>query len=104
MLMSLPNISVAGSLTPTKLPRLLLIFLTPSTPSRSGMVIYLLRLVLLLLEIAPHQNIEQLIGAAELDIRFHHHRIPTLHYRILNLMRMNGLLLVDSRPEILALQ
>src|SRR5947208_16650659 len=36
MLISFPNISDAGSLIATKLPRLLLIFLDPSKPSRMG--------------------------------------------------------------------
>src|SRR4030095_10024693 len=64
----------------------------------------LLRQALVLLEGAPDQNIEKLIRSAELHISFHHYRVPALHDRILNFVRVDGLLVVDSGPEIFALQ
>src|SRR6266403_1520200 len=64
----------------------------------------LLRQVLVLLEIAPYQNVEKLIGSPQFDISFHHDRVPALHDRILNFVRMDGLVVVDSVPEIFALQ
>src|SRR4029453_8184638 len=64
----------------------------------------LLRLVLFFLEIAPDQNVKKLVGPAELHVRPHHHRIPPLHDRILNFMRVDRALIVDPRPEILALE
>jgi len=58
----------------------------------------------LFLEVAPYQNVKKLICPAELDISFHHHRIPTLHDWILNFVRADGLLVVNPSSEIFALQ
>ena len=56
------------------------------------------------LQIASDKIVEKLIGPSELDVGFDHHRVPALHDRILNLVRVNRLLLVDAGAEILALQ
>ena len=59
---------------------------------------------LLFLQIAADEIVEELISSAEFHVGLDHHRIPALHDRILNLMRVNRMLLVDARAEILALQ
>src|SRR4030095_14484318 len=64
----------------------------------------LLRQSFLPLEVAPYQNIKKLVRSTELDIRFHHYRVPALHDRILNFVCPDGLLFVNPGPEILALQ
>ena len=37
---------------------------------------------LLLLQLAADEQVEQLIGAAELDVGLHHHRVPALEQRV----------------------
>src|SRR6266536_1701004 len=64
----------------------------------------LLRQTFLFLEVAPYQNIKKLVRSAELDIGFHHHRVPALHDRILNFVGTDGLLVLNPVPEILTLQ
>ena len=62
------------------------------------------RLPFLALQIAPDENIEKLIGAADFHVRLHHHRIPALHDRILDFVQMHRLAALDAPLEILALQ
>ena len=104
MLISFPNMSEAGSLTATKLPRLLLIFLEPSKPSRIGREKRPAAAGPLLLKVAPDQDVKKLVRSSELDVSFHHDRVPALHNRILYFVGVDGLLIVDSRLEIFALQ
>ena len=56
------------------------------------------------LKIASDQDVEKLVGSAQLDISFYHHRVPALHDRILNLVGMDRLLMVDAGAEIFALE
>ena len=64
---------------------------------------HLLVLALLVLEIATDEDIEELVGASEFNIRLDHHRIPSLHDRVLDLMGAHGKSLVDPLSKILAL-
>ena len=65
---------------------------------------YLLRHGLFSLKIASDQNIKKLVCPSEFHVGLHHHRIPSLHNWILNFVRADGLLLIDSRLEVFALQ
>ena len=56
----------------------------------------LLWLSLVLLQLAPDENVEELIGPAEFDIGLHLDRIPALHDGILNLVRANRLLVLQD--------
>src|SRR6266536_3705716 len=51
----------------------------------------LLRNAFLLLEVAPYQDVKKLVRSSELDIGFHHYRVPALHDRILNFVRADGM-------------
>ena len=62
------------------------------------------RLAFFLLQIAPDQDVEKLIGAAEFDIGLDLDGIPALHDRILDFVSVDRLLLFDPVPEIFALQ
>ena len=74
----------------------MLIFLDAIEPFEDGQdKNNLLRLAFLFLEIAADENIEELIGAAQFHVGLHHDRIPALHDRILNFVRVDRLLLVD---------
>src|SRR4029077_10254263 len=64
----------------------------------------LLGLAFFLLKVAANQNVEELIRPAEFDIRFHHHRVPALHDRILNLVRVDRLLLVYPLAKVISLE
>src|SRR4029453_6372391 len=64
----------------------------------------LLRQTFLPLEVAAYQDVKKLIRSAKLDIRFHHHRVPALHDRILNFVCADGLVVVNPGTEVLALQ
>src|SRR5213075_485756 len=103
MLISLPNISDAGSVSPTKLPRLLLIFIAPSRPSRIGKTKTTCWLAFVFLKIAADEAVEKLIGSTQFHIGFHHDRIPALHDWVLNLVRVDRMAFVDPIPEIFAL-
>ena len=50
----------------------------------------------LALQIAPAQQVEQLICAAQLQIRTHHDRVPTLHQGIEELMDADRLVVSDA--------
>ena len=63
----------------------------------------LLLLALLPLEIAPDEDVEELVGPAQLDIRADHHRVPALHDGILELVKAHRFPLLVARLEILAL-
>ena len=64
----------------------------------------LLRLAFVLLKIAADETVEKLIRPSELNVRFYHDGIPSLHDRILNLVSMDGVAFVDAVPKIFALE
>ena len=48
-------------------------------------------LAVVLLQRAAHQQVELLVGAAELDIGLQRHRVVALHQRIQEFMQRDGL-------------
>ena len=64
----------------------------------------LLRLPLFALEVATHEDVEKLIGAADFHVGADDHGIPALHDRVLDFVEMDGLAAVDAAFEILALE
>ena len=47
-------------------------------------------LSLLFLQIAPDHDVEKLVGAAQFNVGLDHHRIPSLHDRVLQFMGADG--------------
>ena len=64
----------------------------------------LLRLAFLALQIAADEDIEKLIGAADLDVGLHLHGIPALDDRVLDFVEADGRALLETLVEILALE
>src|SRR5438552_2806080 len=64
----------------------------------------LLRLTVVLLQLAPYQQIELLIGPPEFDVGFHRHRIVALHEWVEKLVDRDGLVGRITFAEIVALE
>ncbi|EKE16755.1 MAG: hypothetical protein ACD_10C00820G0001 [uncultured bacterium] len=62
------------------------------------------RLAKMLLQFAPHQQIEFLVGAAQLDVRPERHGVIALHQRIDEFVDGDGLVALVTLAEIVALQ
>ena len=62
------------------------------------------RLAVILLDLAAHQQIEFLVGAAHFDVAFERHRIVGLRQRIHQLVHGDGHALLVALGEIVALQ
>ena len=79
----LPNISSGGSVTPIWLP-LRLGHLLDAVDARQDRHRQdaLLRLAVGALDVAPEQQVERLVGAAELDVGAHRDRVVALHQRV----------------------
>ena len=66
----------------------LLIFFTPSVPTSSGVTITTWpSLALLLLKLAAHEVVEELIAAAHLDVGVDHDAVPALEQRVEDLVQ-----------------
>jgi hypothetical protein len=55
-------------------------------------------------EVASHQEVERLVGAAELDIRLHHDRVVRLHHQVQEFVQENGDPFLVPLGEIVALE
>jgi len=60
-------------------------------------------LAVFLLKMTAHEEVELLIGAAELEVGFERHRVVALHQRIEELMHRNRLAGLEALAEIVAL-
>ncbi len=79
----LPYISCGGSVTPIWLPSDLDILRCPSVPDQDRhRQDRLLGLAVGALDVAPEQKVELLVGAAELDVGAHRHRVIALQQRV----------------------
>ncbi len=67
-------------------------------------MMHLALLAVLLLQLAPDQQVELLVGAAELDVGLHRHRVVALHQRVQQLVHRDRLLLAEALGEVVALQ
>ena len=103
--MSLPYISSGGSWMPMALPSDFDILLTPSRPSRIGVVSDHLRFLAVgALQVAAHQQIESLVGAAEFDVGFERDGVVALHQRVEQLVHGDRLLFLEAFVEVVALE
>jgi hypothetical protein len=64
----------------------------------------LLRLALFFLEIPADEDVEELVRAADLDIRTDFHRVPALHDRVLQLVKPDFLASIEPGAEVFALE
>ena len=62
------------------------------------------RLAVVFLQAAAHQQVELLVGAAELDVGLQRHRVVALHQRIQELVDRDRLLRGVALGEIVALE
>ena len=56
------------------------------------------------LQVAAGQQVELLVGAADLDVRLKHHRVVCLHQRVQELVQAERLLFLEAAAEVVALQ
>ena len=103
--MTLPKISSGGSLMPTWLPSDFDIFSTPSRPTRSGRRHDALRGQ----AVAPHQlaadeEVEELVGAAELDVGLEDDRVVPLAERVEELVDGDRLPRLEALGEVVPLE
>mmetsp|Transcript_49010 Transcript_49010/g.115137 ORF Transcript_49010/g.115137 Transcript_49010/m.115137 type:complete len:407 (-) Transcript_49010:717-1937(-) len=61
-------------------------------------------LAILLLQMAPHQQVELLVGAAELQVGLQRHRVIALHQRVEEFVHRNRRLALEALGEVVALQ
>ena len=101
----MPYISPGGSVIPMWLPSDLDIFCTPSVPASSGTVrIDLLRLPVGGLDRAAHQQVEGLVGAAELDVGAHGDGVVALQDGVQELEHGDRLARRPPLGEVVALE
>ena len=62
------------------------------------------RLAIVLLHLAPNQQVEFLVGAAELDVGLHRHRVVALRQRIEKFVNRDRLVRPVALGEIVALE
>ena len=56
------------------------------------------------LEVASHQQVERLVGPADLDVRLHHHRVVPLHEGIEHLVDVDRDTGLQALGEVVTLQ
>ena len=87
------------------MPRLFDIFSTPSSPSSSGVVITICGWqVVARHDVAADVQVEELIGAAELDVRSERDRVVRLDKRIEKLVHRDRLAAVEALAEVAPLE
>ena len=103
--MTLPNISPGGSRTPIALPSDFDIFSTPSVPTSSGSVITTWgSSPSARMRSRPTQQVEELVRAAELDVRLERHRVVALGERVEQLVERDRLPRLPALLEVVALE
>ena len=105
MLITLPYISAGASGVRSRCPGSSTSSRTPSVPTQQGMRDHGLRsLAVVALDLARHQQVEGLIGAADLDVRAQRDRVVGLRERIQQLVNRDRLVRGVALREVVALE
>ena len=103
--MTLPKISSGASLMPTWLPSDFDIFSTPSRPTRRGVVItHCGRQAVAPHQLAADEEVEELVGAAELDVGLEGDGVVPLAERVEELVDGDRLARLVALGEVVALE